>query len=142
MKDKKLREELAVNPSPYLGMTVPDFPNFFFLLGPNTVLAHSSVIWMMECQVEYILKTINVMSELHIRSLEPRMDRTRDFQQKMSEWTLSKNFSTNCKGWYKNKDGKNIVLWPASLLQYWRMTFQPDLLRDYKIDFFDEYYRK
>ena len=142
MKDKKLREELAVNPSPYLGMTVPDFPNFFFLLGPNTVLAHSSVIWMMECQVEYILKTINVMSELHIRSLEPRMDRTRDFQQKMSEWTLSKNFSTNCKGWYKNKDGKNIVLWPASLLQYWRMTFQPDLLVDYKIDFFDEYYRK
>ena len=39
------------NPSAYLGMTVPDFPNFFFIFGPNTVLAHSSVIWMIECQV-------------------------------------------------------------------------------------------
>ena len=47
----KLRDCLDQNPSAYLGMTVPDFPNFFFIFGPNTVLAHSSVIWMIECQV-------------------------------------------------------------------------------------------
>ena len=82
------------------------------------------------------------MSELDIRSLEPRVDRTRDFQQKMSDWTQNKNFSTNCKGWYKNKDGKNIVLWPSNLLQYWKMTFAPNLLADYKLDFFADYYNK
>ena len=139
-QNKKLRDVLEANPSAYLGMTVPDFPNFFFLFGPNTVLAHSSVIWMIECQVEYIIKTIKTMADLDVRSVEPRRDRTEEFQQKMSDWTLNKNFSTNCKGWYKNKDGKNIVLWPSNLFQYWWMTFTPDLLRDYKLDFYDEYY--
>ena len=102
---KKLKDELAVNPSAYLGMTVPGFPNFFFLFGPNTVLAHSTVIWMIECQVEYIMESIKMMSQLHIRTVEPRLDKTREFQEKMTDWTLRKNFSTNCKGWYKNKDG-------------------------------------
>ena len=32
----KLRECLEENPCAYLGMTVPDFPNFFFVFGPNT----------------------------------------------------------------------------------------------------------
>jgi hypothetical protein len=35
-------------------MTVPNFPNFFLLLGPNTVLAHNSATFMIECQVSYI----------------------------------------------------------------------------------------
>ena len=65
----KLRDCLDQNPSAYLGMTVPDFPNFFFIFGPNTVLAHSSVIWMIECQVEYIVQTITSMANLNIRSV-------------------------------------------------------------------------
>lgn len=32
----KLRDCLEENPCAYLGMTVPDFPNFFFVFGPNT----------------------------------------------------------------------------------------------------------
>ena len=38
--DIKLRDAFDVNPCAYLGITVPDFPNFFFVFGPNTVLAH------------------------------------------------------------------------------------------------------
>jgi len=136
----KLREYLHENPCAYLGMTVPEFPNFFFLLGPNTVLAHSSVIYMIECQVDYVIKSINLMANLHIKSMEPRRDKTEDYQEKMGTWTLNKNFSTNCKSWYKNKDGKNFVLWPSNLLQYWRMTFSPNLLEDYKLDFFTDYF--
>jgi hypothetical protein len=35
-------------------MMVPNFPNFFLLLGPNTILAHNSATFMIECQVSYI----------------------------------------------------------------------------------------
>jgi len=39
------------NPTAYLGLTVPDFPNLFVMLGPNTGPAHGgSVIFQSECQ--------------------------------------------------------------------------------------------
>jgi cation diffusion facilitator CzcD-associated flavoprotein CzcO len=46
-----LRTHFQEQPCAYLGITVPGFPNFFLVLGPNTVLAHSSLIYMIECQV-------------------------------------------------------------------------------------------
>ena len=38
-------------PEAYKGTMVADFPNLFFLLGPNTALGHNSVVYMIECQV-------------------------------------------------------------------------------------------
>ena len=39
------------NPTAYLGLTVPGFPNFFTMLGPNSGPAHGgSVIFQSECQ--------------------------------------------------------------------------------------------
>ena len=73
---RRLRDELEENPCAYLGMTVPDFPNFFFLFGPNTVLAHSSVLWMIECQVEYILKTIKGGFQKNFRIIEVSLELT------------------------------------------------------------------
>ena len=47
-----MQDQFDVQPCAYLGITVPNFPNFFYVLGPNTVLAHSSLIYMIECQVK------------------------------------------------------------------------------------------
>src|SRR5437016_1990938 len=51
-----LREKWANdNPTAYLGLTVPGFPNFFCMLGPNSGPAHGgSVIFQSECQSRYI----------------------------------------------------------------------------------------
>ena len=45
----------------YYGICVKDFPNLFQLLGPNTLLAHNSVIFMIEAQVEYILQLMQLV---------------------------------------------------------------------------------
>ena len=40
----------------YLGLTVPGFPNFFMLTGPNTALAHGgNQIFMTECSVRHMM---------------------------------------------------------------------------------------
>ncbi len=39
----------------YKGTTVAGFPNFFMLMGPNTGLGHSSMVYMIESQVQYVL---------------------------------------------------------------------------------------
>ncbi len=57
----------------YLGMTVPDFPNFFVMYGPNTNLGHGgSVIFHTECQIGYITTMIRDMVEQGISSVEVR----------------------------------------------------------------------
>ena len=40
----------------YLGVTVPGFPNFFMLYGPNTnIVVNGSIIWFTECEVRYVM---------------------------------------------------------------------------------------
>ena len=35
----------------YLGICHPNYPNFYWLLGPGTGLGTNSIIFMIECQV-------------------------------------------------------------------------------------------
>ena len=43
----------------YLGVTVPGFPNFFMLYGPNTnIVVNGSIIWFSECEVRYVMDCI------------------------------------------------------------------------------------
>lgn len=135
-----LRCQFSEHPCAYLGMSAPNFPNLFLVLGPNTVLAHNSLVYMIECQANYILQTIEKMAELRIQTIEPRNDRTLDYEKKMTDWTQTKNFSTSCRSWYKNSKGINFILWPTHLLQYWWMTWKPDILNDYKVTFEKEYF--
>ncbi len=53
----ELNEEWGGDARAYLGITVPDFPNFFMLYGPNTNLViNGSILVMVECQVRYIVE--------------------------------------------------------------------------------------
>ena len=47
----------------YLGTVTAGFPNLFFLLGPNTGLGHSSVVYMMESQLEYVLGALRAAGD-------------------------------------------------------------------------------
>ena len=123
------------HPTAYLGITVPSFPNFFFMLGPNTVLAHSSVTFMMECAADYIVDCLKQCVRSRISSLEVRKDVTDAFRKEMNQLTAGRTFSGACRSWYKNKDGINFILWPSNLYHYWWITQKAKLLRDFKITF-------
>ena len=45
-------------PRAYLGTTIPGFPNFFVLTGPNTGIGHTSALFIIESQLEYVLESI------------------------------------------------------------------------------------
>ena len=56
---KELSEEWDGDARAYLGITVPGFPNFFMLYGPNTNLViNGSILVMVECQVRYVVEAI------------------------------------------------------------------------------------
>jgi 4-hydroxyacetophenone monooxygenase len=113
----------------YLGMTVPGFPNFFLIYGPNTNLGHGgSVIFHTECQVGYITRLITRMIENDIASIEVRPEVCAEYNHRLDEahskmiWTHG-GMST----WYRNAAGRVVTNTPWRLIDYWWMTREPDL---------------
>ena len=87
---------------------------------------------MMECQTDYIVSCLRQMLKYQIKSIEVKEEKTQQFRHEMDLWSLTRNFSSGaCKGWYKNKDGINFILWPSHLIHYWWITREAHLLEDY-----------
>ena len=43
-------------------MTVPNFPNFFMMYGPNTnIVVNGTIIFFSECEVRYILGCLKLL---------------------------------------------------------------------------------
>lgn len=117
------------NPSAYLGITVPGFPNLFLMYGPNTNLAHGgSIIFHVECQARYITKLLVAMAEQGLDSVEVKAGVHDEYQHRLDAehatlvWTHP-GMST----WYRNASGRVISVSPWRLVDYWAMTHEPNL---------------
>ena len=51
---------------------MPDFPNLFMLLGPNTGLGHNSMVYMIESQIAYVMDALRAMREHGAATVEVR----------------------------------------------------------------------
>ena len=51
----------------YKGTTVPGFPNLFMIVGPNTGLGHTSMVFIIESQVAYIRDAVRTMRRQRLR---------------------------------------------------------------------------
>ena len=107
----------------HLGITVTDFPNLFFLLGPNTGLGHHSVVFMIECQTRYVAQAIAAVhdagcSGLDVRSeAQTRSNAAVQHRLRTGIWTRG-----GCTSWYLDSAGVNRVIWPGFTLRYWAET--------------------
>jgi len=127
---KDLRQAWANdNPTAFLGLTVPGFPNFFCMLGPNSGPAHGgSVIFQSECQSRYISACLADMIEQDVAAVDVRQDVLDDYVRKVDAehetmiWTHP-GMST----YYRNASGRVFSAMPWRFVDYWRMTHDPDL---------------
>lgn len=110
----RMDEHFQGSPQCYYGTTVDGFPNLFLLLGPNTGLGHSSVIFMIEAQVAHIMGAIRTMRDRGIAEIEVRDDVLREHNtwiqkaMRRTVWTQG-----GCDSWYLDVKGKNTTLWPG-----------------------------
>ncbi|MCW2747474.1 MAG: 4-hydroxyacetophenone monooxygenase, partial [Nocardioidaceae bacterium] len=111
----------------YLGIGVAKFPNFFFLLGPNTALGHNSVVFMIEQQTSYILRLLDAMDDRGAGAVEPKERAQVEFnealQKKVSKGVWSQG---GCTSWYLDSAGKNRTIWPGFTFRYWWETRKVD----------------
>jgi len=113
----------------FLGMTVPDFPNLFVLLGPNSALGHGgSVITISEFQVDYIVSLIRQMLERGIGSLECPAELAAHYTRRVDEahakmiWT-----HRGMTNWYRNAAGRVVSVLPWRIVDYREMTMDPSV---------------
>lgn len=122
----------------YLGTNVPGFPNFFTLMGPNTVTGHLSVIYTVECQINYVLRLLDplIKSKKTSRSILSStpfnvVDVKFDAAKKDSIWMqkeLSKLvWASGCTNWALDPStGMNIAMYPGYQFMFWlRSIFIP-----------------
>jgi 4-hydroxyacetophenone monooxygenase len=122
-----LSEKWGIEPSAYLGITVPEFPNFYCMYGPGTNLAFGgSLIFNGECQIRYIMECLKTLMQSSKSSMECKATVHDDYQQRFRElharliWE-HKSIKTS---FYQNAEGKVTLLWPWKILDMWRWTKQ------------------
>ncbi|MGW4335778.1 flavin-containing monooxygenase [Rhodococcus koreensis] len=117
------------DPRAYLGTVTPQFPNFFMLYGPNTALGHGgSFIFVVECQVNYVLSVLNKMFETGTSEVECKAEVCRQYNDLMEDmhsqmiWTHP-GMST----YYRNSRGRVVMNSPWRTTDYWKFTASADL---------------
>ena len=121
------------NPKAHVGITVPNFPNFFIMYGPNTNLAHGgSIVFHGECQIRYILGCIDLLLEKNHKIMDCRQEPFEEYNSNVDTehskmvWTHDK-----VNSWYRNGNGRVITNSPWRLVDYWNFTKEPKE-EDYK----------
>ncbi len=108
-----LDERWAEGPEAFLGTAVAGFPNLFFLVGPNTGLGHSSMIFMIESQLDLVMRCVKRLRAERLRALEVRPEVEREFNHGLQARLGRTIWASGCKSWYLTRSGKNTTLWPG-----------------------------
>jgi cation diffusion facilitator CzcD-associated flavoprotein CzcO len=101
------------------GSAVAGFPNLFLLVGPNTGLGHTSQVFMIESQINYVLDALRQIGAsghgvCEVRSeAEAAWDAAVQADMMGTVWT-----SGGCASWYLDAQGRNTTLWPGSTLRF------------------------
>lgn len=119
---RDLRQDWEAAAEAYLGTTVNGYPNMFQLVGPNTGLGHNSIIFMIEAQVHYILECIRLQQEKNADYIEVKASAQQAFNEQVQRDIQGTVWTSGCKSWYQQEDGKNTALWPYTTVKYWLDT--------------------
>ena len=104
-----------------MGTTVAGFPNLFMLLGPNTALGHSSVLMMIEAQIEHVLGVLALLDARGAAAAEPLVPAQRAYVTDVDTRLASTTWNAGgCSSWYLDRTGRNSTLWPDGVGRFQR----------------------
>jgi cation diffusion facilitator CzcD-associated flavoprotein CzcO len=118
----------------HMGVMVAGFPNLFMIPGPNTGLGHSSMILMIEAQIEHLIGALSFLKRGALAAVEPLPAAQGQFVAEIDRKMSTTVWSTGgCKSWYLDRTGRNSTLWPGYTFSYMRRVrrFRP---REYVVE--------
>lgn len=100
-------------------LTVPGFPNLFLLFGPNSGLGHSSIIFMVERQVEYVMQCLDALGGDPMATIEPTKEAFDAHNEALQHAMQRTIWRSGCRSWYQDDRGEIFTLWPHGTLRFW-----------------------
>ncbi len=112
----------------YLGMTMPGFPNFFMLYGPNTnIVVNGSIIFFSEASVRYVVGCLKLLADRGASTIEVKPEVFEAHNRRVDEANALMAWGVEgVSSWYKNAKGRVAQNWPFPLVEYWERTRAPD----------------
>ncbi|MFD7290043.1 flavin-containing monooxygenase [Streptomyces sp. NPDC059863] len=129
------------------GATAAGFPNWMTIIGPNTGLGNSSMILMIESQLNYMADYLRQLDGLGGRrsapgagggpgsaggsgrvALGPRPAAVRAWNRRVQKRMERTVWNTGgCTSWYLDEQGRNTTVWPGTTAEFRRATREVDL---------------
>lgn len=119
---KTLAQAWGEVPRAYLGLSVPDFPNLFFLYGPNTNGGSGSVVFTIEAGVGHVLAALRELDRVDAGQIEVRREVAERFDRELREALRGTVWHSGCTNWYVDENGNDPSQWPWTWSQYRRRT--------------------
>ena len=109
----------------YLGTVLPGFPGYFQLTGANTGLGHTSMIYMIESQLAFVVDAVRATGDGIPRAVRP--DVAAAWNRRLQRKLPGTVWGSGCSSWYLDAAGRNLTLWPGFTFMFRRRTkrFRP-----------------
>jgi cyclohexanone monooxygenase len=95
----------------YKAVTVPDFPNWFMIGGPNSPIGNFSWLLTAENQFNFALQLILKLRDGNVSEIAPKREAAHAFNEAVRAKLPDTVWATGCKSWYIDPHG-NIASWP------------------------------
>ena len=126
----ELSQAWAERPNAYLSISIPDFPNFFMLNGPNGPVGNFSLIEVAELQFGYIVGLVEQIRSGACREISATHAAMDHFEEERVEAAKHTVWTTGCRSWYLDDRGIPAT-WP------WPFDRFRDEMAAPKLDAFD-----
>lgn len=110
----------------YRSLMIPEFPNFFLMLGPNSPIGNYSVISMSEIQADYCINLIKLWQDEKLKEIEVKPEAIQSWRALLKSKMGHTVWASGCQSWYLDADGDPLT-WPDK----WKNWVA--LMRDVKI---------
>lgn len=109
----------------YGALTMPRFPNLFFLNGPNGPVGNFSLIDIAEKQMHYIMQVVELLRAGVCNAVQVSQQAFEDFDRRRKEAAKNTIWATGCKSWYLDSEGLPHI-WTLSIDELVEMTRKPN----------------
>lgn len=113
----------------YRSMMIPQFPNFFLMLGPNSPIGNYSVISMSEIQVDYCLRLVKEWQRGRLENIEAKPEAVQSWAEMLKSKMGHTVWASGCQSWYLDADGDPLT-WPDT----WKAWV--DMMKDLNLNDF------
>lgn len=111
------------------GASAAGFPNWMTIIGPNTGLGNSSMILMIESQLNYMADYLRQLNVLGGRvALDARASAVGSWNRRVQDRMKRTVWNTGgCNSWYLDANGRNTTVWPGTTAEFRKATRSVDL---------------